>query len=111
MAGPLLHVGAIATCTHAMGQMSITSTNTRVLVSGQPAATVADIGTFAGCAFMAGTKPQPCVTAKWLVSAARVLINGQPALVAPGPHLCLSGDQIPAGPPIIGSCQARVIAQ
>ena len=115
MPGPLLHVGAVGTCPHGMGQMAIVSSNARVLVSGQPVATMADLGTIAGCAFQvpvgAGTKPQPCTTVKWLVPAARVQVNGQPALLLPGPHLCLSADQIPAGPPVISVCQARVIGQ
>jgi hypothetical protein len=111
MPGPLLHVGAVGTCTHAMGQMQIISANARVFVSGMPVATAADSGVFAGCAFTVGTKPQPCVTARWLAPASRVLVNGQPALTMPGPHLCISADQIPAGPPVIASCQVRVIAQ
>jgi len=109
MPGPLLHVGAAGTCPHGMGQMAIASSNVRVMVSGQPVATVADLGTIAGCAFTVGTKPQPCVTVKWLAPATRVLVNGTPALTLPGPHLCVSADQIPAGPPIIAACQMRVI--
>jgi uncharacterized Zn-binding protein involved in type VI secretion len=110
MPGPLLHVGVAATCPHAMGQMSIASSNTRVLVSGQPVATVADLGTIAGCAFTVPPgKPQPCATVKWLAPATRVMINGTPALLMPGPHLCQSADQIPAGPPVITVCQGRVV--
>jgi hypothetical protein len=93
-----------------MGQMSIISSNTRVLVSGQPVATAIDIGTIIGCAFTVPIgKPQPCVQVKWLVPATRVLVNGSPALLMPGPHLCLSADQIPAGPPIVSMCQVRVV--
>ena len=110
MPGPLLHVGAVATCPHGMGQLSIISANARVLVGGMPVATMADTGLIAGCAFMAGGKPQPCVKTQWMVPASRVLVNGSPALTAPGPSLCLSADQIPAGPPVIASCQPRVIA-
>src|SRR4051812_45640028 len=109
MPGPLLHVGAVGTCPHAMGQMSIVSSNVRVLVSGQPVATAADVGTIAGCAFTVGNKPQPCVMVKWLAPATRVLVNGTPALTLAGPHLCVSADQIPAGPPIITVCQMRAI--
>ncbi len=109
MAGPLLHVGAVGTCPHGMGQMQLISTNVRVMVSGMPVATMADVGMFAGCAFTIGPKPQPCVKAQWLAPAARVAINGTPALTVPGPHLCLSADQIPAGPAIIASCQTRVV--
>lgn len=111
MPGPLLHVGAVASCPHGMGQMSIISSNTRVLVGGQPVATAADAGLIAGCTFAVGLKPQPCVTVKWLMPATRVVVMGSPALLQPGPHLCLSADQIPAGPPIITVCQPRVVGQ
>jgi len=94
-----------------MGQMSIISSNSRVFVSGMPVATSSDAGVFAGCAFNVGGNPQPCATTRWLAPAARVMINGSPALTMPGPHLCISANQIPAGPPIIASCQTRVIGQ
>lgn len=110
MPGPLLHVGAVAMCPHG-GQVTIAGQNVRVLVGGQPVATVADLGLVAGCVFTAGTKPQPCVTVRWIVPASRVLVMGQPALLQPGPHLCLSAEQIPGGPPIVAVCQPRVIGQ
>jgi hypothetical protein len=80
MPGPLLHVGAVATCPHGMGQLSIISSNARVLVSGQPVATAADTGVIAGCAFTVPTgKPQPCTSVKWLMPSTRVTVGGQPA--------------------------------
>ena len=113
MPGPLFHVGASAMCPHA-GQITVLSSNTRVLVSGMPVATLADTGTVAGCPFQipigTGTKPQPCVTARWLVPATRVLINGQPALIQTSTGICQSVEQIPQGPPTITATQTRVIA-
>jgi hypothetical protein len=113
MPGPLYHVGAQGMCPHA-GQVSTVSSNTRVLVGGQPVATIADVSTVAGCPFQVpigtGTKPQPCVTVKWLVPAARVKVNGQPALLQTSTGLCLSAEQIPQGPPTITVNQTRVIA-
>ena len=109
MAGPLLHVGAVGTCAHGMGQLQLISANVRVLVSGMPVATMADVGMFAGCVFNVLGVPQPCTTAQWLAPAARVAINGTPALTMPGPHLCLSATAVPAGPAIIASCQIRVV--
>ncbi len=112
MAGPVLHVGAVATCPHGMGKVSILSTNMRVLVGGQPVATVADMGIIAGCAFtVRGPKPQPCTSVQWIAPAARVTVNGQPVLLQSGVHLCVSADQIPAGPPVVVVCQLRVVAQ
>jgi hypothetical protein len=113
MPGFLVHVGASAMCPHA-GQVTFITTNGRVLVSGQPAVTLPDLFTIAGCPFQvpAGptTKPQPCVTGRWLVPATRVLINGQPAVVQASTGLCQSVEQIPQGPPNVLVTQTRVSA-
>jgi hypothetical protein len=98
-------------CPHA-GQMSIISSNTRVLVGGAPAATIADQFMIAGCAFtLPGPKPSPCVTTQWIAPATRVLINGTPAVLQTSGGLCFSPEQLPQGPPTIVSTQPRVIGQ
>ncbi len=108
MPGFLLHVGAMGMCPHG-GQMSTISTNTRVLVSGQPVATVGDIYLIAGCAFtIPPGKPQPCIKVLWLVPSTRVLVNGQPVILQASTGLCQSPEQIPQGPPIITTTQMRV---
>ena len=109
MPGPLLHVGALLTCTH---QAPITSptTNTRVFVSGRPALVATDIVTVAGCPFtLPPPKPQPCMTVK-LIPSTKVLINGQPAVILTPATLCLTAEQIPQGPPNASATQTRVIA-
>jgi uncharacterized Zn-binding protein involved in type VI secretion len=108
MPGPLFHFGGTAICPHG-GQVTVISTNTRVLVSGQPVATLSDNYLVAGCAFTAGPKPQPCVKVQWLVPATRVLVNGQPAIIQTSMGICQSVEQIPQGPPTIVACQPRVI--
>jgi hypothetical protein len=86
-----------------------------VLLGGQPAATIADLWTVAGCPFQipvgAGTKPQPCVKIQWTAPAARVLINGTPALLAISPGIGQSVEQIPQGPAVVSVVQPRVIGQ
>jgi len=109
MPGPLYHVGAQAMCPHG-GQVNTISSNSRVLVSGQPIATFSDTYLVAGCAFMVGTKPQPCVQVQWLVPATRVLVGGQPPILQTSTGLCLSADQIPGGPPSVTSTQTKAIA-
>jgi hypothetical protein len=114
MPGLLMHVNAACLCTHA-GPATIVPTQPRVLVSGQPVAQMTSPIVVAGCAFtIPGPKPQPCVTVKWLLPSARVLVVGQPAMLIPapgtGPGLCQSAEQIPQGPPIVGAVQPRVIA-
>lgn len=100
-------------CPHGASVTTVSS-NTRVMVSGLPVATLADTSTIAGCPFQipvgAGTKPQPCVRVQWLVPATRVMVNGQPALLQTSAGLCLSAEQIPQGPPTITVNQTRVIA-
>ncbi len=106
MAGALVHVGALAMCPHA-GQVSVISSNTRVLLGGQRAATASDNFTIAGCAFTVGSKPQPCVTVRWS-PAGRVKIGGQPAVLQTSVGLCKSAEQIDGGPANVGVVQSRV---
>lgn len=108
MPGLLFHVGAAAMCPHA-GQVSTISSNTRVLVSGMPVATLADTYLVAGCPLNVAGAPHPCVKVQWLVPAARVAVNGQPAILQTSSGLCQSADQTPQGPPIVVSTQTRVI--
>jgi hypothetical protein len=108
MPGFLLHVGAGVQCIHG-APATLTTTNVRVLVSGSPAVTVADLTLVAGCPFVP-VKPQPCVRITWMASA-RVLINGSPAVFQlPGPGLgfCLGPEQAPQGVPIVSMIQGRV---
>lgn len=108
MPGFLAHVGMTAMCPHA-GQVSVISSNTRVLVNGMPAATLGDTYPIAGCTFtIPGPKPQPCIKVQWLVPSARIMINGQPAILQTSSGLCQSAEQIPQGPPSIVATQTRV---
>ncbi len=118
MPGFLLHVNAVMTCQHVIGQAKIAPTQTRVLVSTQPVATLVPgppTILVAGCPFtLPNGKPQPCVTVRWSLPSARVKVLGMPAMVAaapgPGPGICQSVEQIPQGAPIVGAMQARVFA-
>lgn len=108
MSGFLLHVGATALCPHA-GPVQVVSSNTRVLVGGQPVATLADNFVISGCVFTVPSgKPQPCVTVQWLVPASRVRVGGQPVILQTSTGLCQSAEQIPQGPPNVVTTQVRV---
>jgi hypothetical protein len=113
MPGFLMHVGAGMQCPHG-GMATIAPSQTRVVVSGQPIATMSSVMSVAGCVFtVPGPKPQPCVLVKWAMPSTRFVVSGQPvALIAApgaGPAIAQSADQIPAGPPIVSAVQARVI--
>ena len=109
MPGPLFHVGAGAICPHG-GAVTTISANARVLMSGMPVATLGDTYLVAGCVFNVSGAPHPCLKVQWLVPAARVLVNGQPAIIQTSVGLCQSGDMSPQGPPVIIATQPRVIA-
>src|SRR5262249_46526852 len=107
MAGFLLHVGAAALCPHG-GQVSTLSTNARVLVNGQPVATLSDTYPVASCTLTLSGAPHPCVKVQWLAPATRVLVNGQPVILQTSAGLCQSADQTPQGAPIVTTTQVRV---
>ena len=120
MPGFLMHVGAVMTCFHQAGQATIPPTQPRVLVSGQPVATISPppvpLATVAGCPFTTpppASKPQPCMTILWSMPSTRFLVNGLPAALIPapgiGPGICQSAEQIPQGVPTVKVVQSRVI--
>jgi hypothetical protein len=80
------------------------------MVSGGPVAVLSDQGLIAGCPFTVPGKPQPCVSVRWISGSTRVTASGQPVLVNPPVAVCMSADQIPAGPPVIVASQTRVVA-
>lgn len=107
MSGLLLHVGATVLCPHA-GPVQIASTNSRVLVGGQPVATFADTYLVSGCAFtVPPSKPQPCVKVQWMIPASRVFVSGQPVILQISTGICQSAEQIPQGPPNVVTTQVR----
>jgi hypothetical protein len=110
MSGPVVHVSAGILCPHG-GSGNIIPSGPRVTVGGQPVATMADSFMIAGCAFMMGNTPHPCMRIQWLVPAARVQSMGQPVITQASTGLALAADQMPQGPPVIGAVQPRVMAQ
>jgi hypothetical protein len=80
MPGYMLHMGATVICSHG-GQAMPTMPNPRVKVSSQPIVTQPTMYTVAGCPFVSGSNPLPCVTASWTVAATRVKAGGVPVLL------------------------------
>jgi hypothetical protein len=88
MPGFLVHLGATVLCTHA-GQAVPVAPNPRVLVGGQPVATLAGAYAVAGCG-LTGSPAPPCVTAQWVVGATRVLVGGTPVVMQDSVAVCAS---------------------
>jgi uncharacterized Zn-binding protein involved in type VI secretion len=105
MPGPVLHLGATVLCSHG-GQATPTAPSPRVMVSGQPVATIAAPYAVAGCAFVPPGGNGPCVTGQWVAGATRVFVLGQPVALMTGSSVCA-----PTGTPLMPvSAQTRVIA-
>ena len=103
MPGFVVHLGATVMCVHG-GQAMPTSPNPRVLVSGQPVATQPAPYAIAGCPFMTGPTPTPCVMGQWLTASARILVGGVPVVLFDSQSMCA-----PNGTPLlITSTQTRV---
>ena len=104
MPGFLLHLGATVMCSHG-GQAMPVTTNPRVLVSGQPVATLSSMYTVAGCALPPPTAGNgPCVTAQFVSSATRVMAGGVPVLLLDSHAVC-----VPTGTPLmVAVTQTRV---
>jgi hypothetical protein len=104
MPAPILHLGATVLCTHA-GQATPLAPFPRVMLSGQPAVTLASPYAIAGCA-LTGTPTPPCVTAQWMAGAVRVLAGGAPVATMAGQSTC-----VPTGAPMLPVvAQMRVLA-
>ncbi len=95
MPGFLVHLGASVICSHG-GQAMPAAPNPRVLVGGQPVATLSTPYTVAGCAFVPPAGNGPCVTAQFVSGATRVLAGGVPVLVQSSQSICT-----PTGTPLI----------
>jgi hypothetical protein len=97
----------VALCPHG-GIVTEVPAAPRVLLSGMPAATLADQYVIAGCVLNVLGAPHPCVRVQWLVPALRVKASFAPVILQTSVGLCLAADQAPQGPPVISSTQPRV---
>src|SRR5260370_23280168 len=76
MPPPSLQLGATVLCSHG-GVATPLAPFPRVLLSGQPAVTLASPFAIAGCALTGSGNP-PCATAHWVGGAVRVMAGGGP---------------------------------
>ena len=105
MPGYLLHVGAVVMCSHG-GQAQPTLPIPRVKVSGQPVVAQVAPHLIAGCPFVLGIVPSPCVMAQWLTGSLRVKSMGLPLLLQDSQGSCIPN----ATPAVIAMTQIRVKA-
>jgi hypothetical protein len=104
MPGFLLQAAATTGCPHG-GTARPTSAAARVTLGGDAAVTIADVYAIAGCADPPPPSGNgPCVSASFVTAATRVLIMGQPALLADSRAVC----QPTGAPLVVTATQTRV---
>jgi hypothetical protein len=108
MADPMLTASAAVLCPHG-GQGTIAPSQTAVL-AGSAVCTEADQVTIAGCPFMIGPNPSPCVSVQWQTAATASTAGGAAILTAGSQGLCLNPAAAPQGPVILLPAQVVAVA-
>jgi hypothetical protein len=103
---PILTTGSTVMCPHG-GQAMLTTTNTEMLIDGQPALLQNDLHAIAGCTFSPGPVPSPCVSIRWMSAASQTLAGGEPVLLQNSVGLCLNAAQAPQGVAIVVQAQQK----
>jgi hypothetical protein len=106
MASDFLTVASSLSCPHG-GTVTASTSNTRVKANGELIVRSTDTFTIAGCSYMIGTVPHPCVQVQWDVHCERHDSQGDPSLNRDSVGLCKAGDGATQGTVIISSTQAR----
>ncbi|MFO0952903.1 MAG: hypothetical protein U0835_17485 [Isosphaeraceae bacterium] len=107
MPAAVLQLGCTIQCPHG-GTVTAVTANAHVKVGGAFALLSTDTFTVAGCPFILGLVPHPCVLVRWTLPALRVKVNGTPVLLASSVGLCVAADQAPQGAAVVSGVQTKV---
>jgi hypothetical protein len=108
MGAPLLTVNATVMCPHG-GQGTIVPTQAAVVASGT-VCTQADEVIIAGCPFMVGPSPSPCMSVQWQSASGTSTAGGVAVLTISSVGLCLNPAGAPQGPVILVPAQVAGMA-
>jgi hypothetical protein len=109
MAG-LLNSSSVLVCPHG-GTVSVVTSNTRVNAGGGAVVRAGDSFLVAGCPFILGLVPHPCVEVQWVVPASRSQALGDFTLTEDSIGLCTAADQAVQGTVQIVFTQPQVTGQ
>ena len=108
MGEPLLTVSTTVLCPHG-GQGTITPSQAAV-AAGDTVCTEADQVTIAGCPFMIGPSPSPCMSVQWQSASTTSTAGGAAILTTGSQRLCLNAAAAPQGPVILVPAQIAAVA-
>jgi hypothetical protein len=103
----LLTTSSTMTCPHG-GTVTATSANTKVKVGGDFALRASDTFLIAGCAFVLGPLPHPCVQVQWVQPDVQSQVVGDFTLSEQSVGLCVAADQAVQGSVLINFTQQQV---
>jgi len=110
MAGNTLNINSSLQCPHG-GTVQIISSNVRVKVDNAYAALATDQFIVAGCPFIIGLVPSPCITVQWILTDLRSKVSSTATLSQGSVGLCLNAMQAPQGPVVILNTQTKAKTQ
>ena len=105
-----LTTASVMMCPHG-GTVQATSTNTQVQAGGAPILRSSDVFVIAGCPFMIGPVPHPCVTINWVQPAMQSTVLNDPTLTESSVGLCVAPDQAVQGPVSVVTTQPQASGQ
>jgi hypothetical protein len=106
MAG-LLNSSSVMMCPHG-GTVSVVTANTRVKAAGDFVVRASDTFLIAGCPFILGVAPHPCVQVQWVQPAAQSQVLDDFTLTEESVGLCVAADQAVQGTVQIVFTQPKV---
>jgi hypothetical protein len=109
MAG-LLNSSSVLMCPHG-GTVSVVTSNARVKAGGDYLVRSSDTFLIAGCPFILGLVPHPCVQVQWVQPAARSQVLSDFTLTEESVGLCVAADQAVQGTVQIVFTQPQVTGQ
>jgi hypothetical protein len=86
------------------------TTNSKVQVGGGYALLVGDQFPIAGCTYMMGQVPHPCMTISWSSPAQKVTVSGSAVLLESSQGQCTAADQAVQGMASVSGVQTKVKA-
>jgi hypothetical protein len=103
----LLNTSSVMMCPHG-GTVSVISSNTRVMAAGDPVLRSSDTFLVAGCPFVAGIVPHPCVQVQWVQPDTESQVMNDFTLSEASVGLCIAGDAAVQGAVLILFTQPQV---
>jgi hypothetical protein len=104
----LLNSSSVMMCPHG-GTVSVITTNTRTKAGGDFVVRASDTFLIAGCPFVVGIVPHPCVEVQWVQPDARSQVVSDFTLSEASVGLCLAPDQAVQGTVLIDFTQTQVL--